>query len=233
MIAPLGYVIGVNFSRNVFEEVFERFPDGRAGQEYAYLQTTMNTHAAKSFLDNCPSLSIFFVDGRLMRISNVITQTVTWPIANGLFQARFAFLNPITFKIEPRRYLDALFEKSKDPLARDEPSKDEKFLEGFSNSLDFVKDGYLCFAESDYSLKTVLDKKFKTDPDSAEIQASPIDIVRQIVSMADSGEILIRDDVRKLLAPNLKHSSWIAAWRQASEIRPELSKRGPKKPTKS
>lgn len=61
-------------------------------------------------------------------------------------------------------------------------------------------------------------------------EASPEEIVQKIVEMYDSGIPVVRDAVRRTLATGMKVEQWRTIWKEATLLRPSLSRRGPKRP---
>lgn len=57
----------------------------------------------------------------------------------------------------------------------------------------------------------------------------PSSVVDEIFAMVDSGRARRRDDIKRLLAKDMKVDEWRAHWRQAVVIRPSLGRSGPKK----
>lgn len=53
--------------------------------------------------------------------------------------------------------------------------------------------------------------------------------VAKIFSTIDSGLAVRRDDIKRIVAPNMKVDEWRAHWKEAVINRPELGKSGPKK----
>ena len=53
--------------------------------------------------------------------------------------------------------------------------------------------------------------------------------VEQILKIIDSGQAARRDDVKRILATDMKVDEWRAHWREAVIVRPELGKSGPKR----
>lgn len=53
-------------------------------------------------------------------------------------------------------------------------------------------------------------------------------VVGQIFEVIDSGRAIRRDDIKRIVAVNMKVDEWRAYWREAVIIRPELGRSGPK-----
>lgn len=54
------------------------------------------------------------------------------------------------------------------------------------------------------------------------------DITAEIIRRFDAGDVVIRDKIRAELAKGIKYDSWKAIWKDATLLRPRLSRRGPK-----
>ena len=54
-------------------------------------------------------------------------------------------------------------------------------------------------------------------------------IIKEIIKFHDEGSKLTRDEIKNVLAPNIKHEAWKAIWKEAGKQRPNLSKPGPKR----
>ena len=56
-----------------------------------------------------------------------------------------------------------------------------------------------------------------------------LSFVAKIFHVIDTGVAVRRDDVKRILAKDMKVDEWRAHWREAVIIRPELGRSGPKK----
>lgn len=64
---------------------------------------------------------------------------------------------------------------------------------------------------------------------AAQIEKSTTnDLPNQIVAIFQSGKLVKRDEIKKHLAPTMKHEEWKAHWSIAVDLLPELSKPGPR-----
>lgn len=251
MFAPIGYVVGHDFVTSMHNHIIERMGPNNLTDTQRRVAVNILVGFLASFFRQCPSIAVYLPDQSLIRPSNKLFATKTMPGLNNegaepLLNDRMSFeyltlpelmvsvpwaptapqptlLHRIkaTFDVSARRSL----------WIRSNPVHDLARLNG----------GYLVFQSQHLPqgeepvLDLVLpDWRTRTSLVGSK-QAStnvPSDLAAQIVALVDAGEVVIRDEVKARLAPDLNTEAWKEEWRAASRQRPALSKRGPKRTNK-
>ncbi|SDW58384.1 hypothetical protein SAMN04488041_102583 [Sulfitobacter pontiacus] len=239
MIAPKGYVVVSNFQFEIFSRVSDQMSDDlrKRRSDLAHNFALMKTSA---FLRDCPSLSVFFPDGRLFKITPDVCIYIQGHSTKRRLVSKFAFVNPSTGQIVPsiykrhRRRMNGLLGRvlGERPTG-DGPVYPNRFLRNLADKFQCLEGGYLTFEEQDGPKnQDELDAIISFPASRRETPQMEIDtneIVLEIIKRAKSGEPVVRDEVKRELAADLNTESWRAVWKQATTAVPSLSKRGPKK----
>jgi hypothetical protein len=239
MIAPVGYVVVSDFQFEIFARVSDQMPEElrKERRDLAHNFALMKTSA---FLRECPSLSVFFPDGRLFRVTPDVCIYIQGHSIKRRLVSKFAFINPSTGQIVPsiykrhRRRMNGLLGR----LLGEKPSGfgpvyPNRFLRNLAQNFQCLEGGYLTFAEKDGPRnQDELDAIINYPASRRETPQMELDtnkIVLEIIERAKNGEPVVRDEIKRELAADLNTESWRAVWKQATTAVPSLSKRGPKK----
>lgn len=247
MIAPLGYVVGYDFVVATFDHINERL--GKSGSHRIAVNILVGYLAR--FLRECPSTAVYLPDQTLVRAADRLFATRMRPDYEGdsgetsdIEKLSFQFLSLPDLKIHTSRAAKAprfglirsvliMLNSNSGPVPAARP--------GYEEGLDRLNGGYLVFKQEDLPtgdepvLDLLIPDHRSTLSSNLPIQPSAngsSDLAARIVALVDAGEIVIRDEARARLAPDLNTEAWKEEWKAAAQQRPELSKRGPKRSTK-
>ncbi|NDW46551.1 hypothetical protein [Ruegeria sp. PrR005] len=174
-----------------------------------------------------PSGAIVKVDGSFLRYSDP-DWMVDYENPTDKNKPGFDKLDLFSDSTFPRKYFyrQYLAERKFDHLV------EAKMLLGSSNP---IAGAALCIKESNTRVANLdqladwLIAKIEAQPgerrdrfDAAE------EVVQLIVEAFQSGKVRTKAEAKKMFAHDMKHEAWLALWREACEIMPELSRPGPR-----
>lgn len=122
---------------------------------------------------------------------------------------------------------DHVWSEEDDDGARD-------FVSDLSGHVANFEGWSFCFRDGDIpsdlgKLLQITGISLKIESEQKAETLSPSQIVEKIVQLHREGHPVIRDEIKKELAPTMNAEQWRETWKMATAQQPELSKRGPKR----